>query len=111
MASSPLEISNQNSELLAELYETREKARASRLEWERYEKATAARIMSLLGYSNGKTVGVPVGRTVVFNGKPVFSVEVSTRIDIDRDYLKENYPAIWAECEKTIYVKTIRPPD
>lgn len=95
-----------NKALLAELYAQRAKARDARAEWERYEKQTTAKILAMLGYERD-----PESRPDSTSIPGVLRVEVSPGTHLDQKYLKEHYPAIAAECERTHWKTYIRPPE
>ncbi|MYV58005.1 hypothetical protein [Streptomyces sp. SID3212] len=95
-----------NRELLAELFEQKRKAGENKNQWLRYEKQTTAKILGMLGYERD-----PKTRPADTVIKGVLRVEVKPITRMDLDYLRENYPQIAAECERTSYTTYIRPPE
>ncbi|MGW6789983.1 hypothetical protein [Streptomyces chartreusis] len=91
----------------ARLYEELRAASAARLKWETYEKDLKSKILESLGYGGE---GKPETKAAFdAHGAPLFKVDVSPRKEIDRKRLARQYPAAYADCETTVYVKTIRP--
>lgn len=94
------------SDHIAAMYEERGTATSARLRWAKYEKDLTAKLHEALGYDGEEK---PETKTAVnAAGVPLFVVDVTTRKDIDRERLARLYPAAYADCETTIYVKTIR---
>jgi hypothetical protein len=94
------------SDHTARLYEELRDASAARLKWETYEKDLKKKILDALGYDGEDK---PETKAAVdAAGAAVFKVDVTPRKDIDRGRLARMYPAAFADCERTVYVKTIR---
>jgi hypothetical protein len=95
------------SDHTTQLFEELRAASAARLKWETYEKDLKAKILDALGYSGEEK---PEARAALdAAGSPVFKVDVTPRKDIDRGRLARLYPAAFADCERTVYVKSIKP--
>lgn len=95
------------SDYVAALYEERRAASEARLKWAKHEEDLTRKIHEALGYDGEAK---PEPRVAVdAAGSPLFKVDVTPRKDVDRKRLASHYPAAYADCETTIYVKTIRP--
>lgn len=92
----------EGDQYLKELKAQRDEASKARLAWEKEEKRLTAAIFMTMGYSTDSKVK-PEPKTV----PNVLSVTVTPKVALDQKFFKETYPAIFAECQRTTYVKKI----
>lgn len=74
---------------------------------EKQEKELKAQLFASVGITDDD----PKPPSVVAvnpDGEPVYQVKVSYQMRLDTKYLKETHPHIYAECEKSIPVKSIK---
>lgn len=83
------------------------KAREAKARWAAEEKDRKERILAYLGYDPEDPKPVPV-LAVAPSGVPLFQVKVSRRKGLDLKYFRDAHPAVYAECETSTPVKSIR---
>lgn len=92
----------EGDQYLKELKAKRDRASEARLAWEKEEKRLTAAILMTMGYSTDSKE-----RAETKHIPNVLSVVVTQKVGIDQTYFKETYPVIYAECQRTSYVKKI----
>ena len=93
---------------IAQWYEDWTEARQARLRWEAREDWLKGKILGFL-YDEDDPKPHSV-RAVTPNDQAVFDVAVSPRRGLDHKYFRATYPNIYAECEKSSFVKVIKEP-
>lgn len=77
-----------------------------RLHYTKDEQELKAKLLLALGYEEDEEKPVPC--VAEKNGQPLFRVDVGRWRGLDTKYLKERYPEVYAECEKTKATRTLR---
>lgn len=93
---------------VAALYRERTEAAAAVAAWTKRHKELTAELYDALGY-DAEDTRPPSLSAVDAAGVPLFTVAVTYRRDIDKEYLKTRHPAAWAEAERDIPVKSVKP--
>lgn len=91
------------------LYQECAEAAAAVAAWTKRLKEKKAALLAATGYSPDDPR--PPSRVVLGpGGAPLFEVVVTYRRDVDRDYIRTRYPAVWAEAERDVPVRSVKAP-
>lgn len=98
------------SEEVALFWAKYENATRMRLHYTKDEKELKEKLLLALGYDEEDEKPVPC-RAVNEYGTPLFQVDVGRWRGLDIKYLKDRYPEVYAECEKTKATRKLRKAD
>lgn len=92
---------------IAIAFDDYEAARSARASWAAEEKRLKEIILEALGYDDDDPKPVPVV-AVAPSGVPIFKVTVGSWKGLDVQYLKANFPDVYATCERNRPTKAIK---
>ncbi|WP_406530717.1 hypothetical protein [Streptomyces sp. I8-5] len=92
---------------IADDWQAYETARAARARWADEEKRLKTKLLLALGYAEDDESPAPV-QAVAPSGEPLFRVAIGLYRGMDFNYLRTNYPHIYAECETSKATKSLK---